>query len=81
MWETRVRRIDQTLEKPNEWVHEREWRVPGKGDPPALAFEYREVAMVVVPSAGEWEGLKELVGPDIARQLAHVEVVAILEPL
>lgn len=44
------------LERPSEWLHEREWRVLGSGEPPALSFEWTDVAFVIAPDPG-WANL------------------------
>ena len=42
------------LEGPSEWVHEREWRVRGSGDPVGFPFEWEEVAFVIAPDP-KWQ--------------------------
>jgi len=37
------------LERPSEWVHEREWRLLGMGEPPAFEFQWEQVSFVIAP--------------------------------
>jgi hypothetical protein len=38
----------------SQWAHEREWRVPGAGDPPGFRFGWKEIAFIVAPEPG-WQ--------------------------
>lgn len=42
---------EATFGSANEWTHEREWRMHGSGDPPALRFEPEDVAFLII---GDW---------------------------
>jgi hypothetical protein len=66
---------DTALTIPSEWVHEREWRVAGTGEPRAFRFTYAEIEAIVAPSVDAWQQLRLEIGLDEA--LAHVEVVPI----
>lgn len=44
------------LARASEWLHEREWRAAGTGDPPQLSFEWTDIAFVIAPDAG-WVNL------------------------
>lgn len=37
------------LKRPSEWAHEREWRVRCTGEPPALQFDWQDLAFVIAP--------------------------------
>jgi hypothetical protein len=37
------------LQRPSEWLHEREWRILGKGAPPRLPFQWEDVAFLITP--------------------------------
>ncbi len=43
------------VERPSEWLHEREWRVLGCGSPPAFDFGWDDVAFVISPDPS-WQG-------------------------
>jgi hypothetical protein len=48
-WQEPMRSRAVRLDPGNsEWLEEREWRVPGQGDPPAFRFELADIAGVIV---------------------------------
>jgi hypothetical protein len=63
------------LADPSEWTHEREWRVPGTGDPPAFRFERAKVAFVVLADHFQRQALIETYLTDlkfvVIRQVAY----------
>ncbi len=48
--------LPHSLASPSEWLAEREWRVSGTGDPPALEFQWSDVAFLVAPDA-RWQSV------------------------
>lgn len=75
--------VDPTLETPNEWAHEREWRVPiasGEGQELALTFEYAEVTSIVAPTVDEGMDFKESLPAEVFGPLTSVPVLALAEP-
>jgi len=40
--------LDSDIATESDWLHEREWRVLGRGDPPRLRFETNDIAFLIV---------------------------------
>lgn len=72
--------IPRYLEGPSEWLHEREWRVAGSGDPPSFSFEWSDVAFVIAPDPRWANFVAELIdgfAPDYAPYLRSIPVVTV----
>jgi len=70
--------VSSTLTKPNEWAHEREWRIPRIEEAPTVSFDYADVAALVAPSR---EGLDYLKGLASGGALNHVREVILVSSI
>jgi hypothetical protein len=70
------------VDYPNEWAHEREWRVPVAfdQDPRALTFEYRDIASIIAPSTTQGEKFKQSLPSEIRAAVAALPIVALGDP-
>lgn len=54
--------VADSVRRPNEWVHEREWRVPMPEDAPDLRFALRNVAILILQSPNEMTFIRDQLG-------------------
>jgi hypothetical protein len=66
---------DYDLDKPSEWMHEREWRVLGAGDPPGFMFDLSDVAFILLSgvSQAQQDALAQLLGTETLPPLKTVD--------
>lgn len=68
------------LDRPSEWLHEREWRVAGSGDPPSFPFEWSDVGFVIAPDPRWADFVAGFIGdiaPDYEPYFRNIPVVAV----
>jgi hypothetical protein len=71
------------LARPSEWLHEREWRVRGDGDPPAFRFAWTDVAFLVAPDVRWQKFIADFVaglgGPGYGAAFMRIPTVVVAE--
>lgn len=71
--------LDNLVEGRSEWIHEREWRVHGSGDPPVFSFSYDEVAFLLLPDLPTHQWLcEEVVATAYPTQVATLRAVPVV---